>query len=239
MFIKNATDPNLDQDDNLRFSHVAIPDLLRELLAETSWRSFLDMGCGDGGLLYAIQREGFFDYSCQEVHGVDLSVNRIDRMKRLCPPVCAYVGSVCDPLPIEAGSIDLLVSTMVIEHVPDDSKMISEIARLLAPRARAYITTVFKKPWAWYYYRANGQWVLDPTHRREYQDETPVLQALEASGLVVELNRKTPIWFPVMDFIFRRLRKPGIYAHPFWSKLRVLKVPICGYRTWELICRKR
>ncbi|RKY26274.1 MAG: class I SAM-dependent methyltransferase [Planctomycetota bacterium] len=237
MLNDSATDINLQQDDNLRFSHMEIPEPLRGLLGG-GWRSFLDLGCGDGGLLLAIEQAGFFDYASQEVHGVDLSANRVARMKQLCPSVHGHVGSVCEPLPIAAGSIDLLASTMVLEHVPDDSKMLAEIARLLAPGGRAYISTVFKKPWAWYYYRANGQWVLDPTHRREYRDEAPVLRALQAAGLAVELSCKTPMWFPVMDFIFRRLRRPGIYAHPLWSKLRALKVPICGYRTWELVCYK-
>lgn len=51
--------PNLQQDDNLRFSNVEIPDVLRGLLEKTVWMSFLDVGCGDGSLLLPFSRKDF------------------------------------------------------------------------------------------------------------------------------------------------------------------------------------
>ena len=57
---------------------------------------------------------------------------RARRLRRLLPA-------------IPDGSLDAVVSTMVMEHVPDEQAYLVEIHRLLRPGGRAYVTTVFKK----------------------------------------------------------------------------------------------
>ena len=229
---------NLEHDDEQRFLRTEISPIVKDLLKNSPWKSFLDLGCGDGGLLYNIQEEGLFDYSNKKVYGVDISKKRIIRTQKLCPDVKTEVADACNVKRLADESIDLLVSSMVLEHVPDDMKMLKEIARLLAPGGKAYISTVFKHRLAWYYHRANGQWALDPTHCREYTDEKPVLDEFKKLGLTLEYNVKTTICFPVLDFIFRRLKKMSIYNNPFWMRLRSIKVPILGYKAWEIIVSK-
>ncbi len=229
---------NLKHDNEQRFLTAGIQAIVKDLLKKSSWKSFLDLGCGDGGLLYSIQEEGFFDYNNKKIYGVDISKNRILRTQKLCPNVKTEVANACNVEMLDSESIDLLVSNMVIEHVPDDMEMLKEIARLISPGGKAYISTVFKHRLAWYYHRANGQWALDPAHCREYSDEKPVLDELQKLGLTLECNIKTNIWFPVLDFIFRRLKKPEIYHSSFWVRLRSIKVLIPGYKTWEIVVSK-
>ena len=123
---------------------------------------------------------------------------------------------------------------MVMEHVPDEGAYLAEIRRILRPGGRAYVTTVFKKPWAWYFRKRDGESVLDTSHLREYTDLPAFRRLVEASRLrIVALERKQ-LWFPLLDpLLFRvggRLR-----AHPAALRpLRTVKVPIPGYYSLEL-----
>lgn len=116
--------------------------------------------------------------------------------------------------------------------------MLREISRLISDGGKAYISTVFKHKLSWYYYRANGQWVLDPTHCREYTDEKIILDELQKLGLQIEYNIKKNMWFPVLDFIVRRLKRTNVYSNPFGMHLRSIKIPILGYKTWEIVVSK-
>ena len=229
---------NLEHDNEQRFLKTEISPIVRNLLKTTPWKSFLDLGCGDGGLLYSLQDEGFFDYDKNQIYGVDISKKRILRTQKLCPNVKTEVANACNVETLDNESIDLLISSMVLEHVPNDMEMLKEIARLVSPGGKVYISTVFKHKLAWYYHRANGQWVLDPTHCREYTEEKTILDELERLGLILECNIKKTIWFPVSDFIFRRINKINIYNNSFWRRLRSIKVPVPGYKTWEIIVSK-
>src|SRR5207248_2495402 len=91
------------------------------------------------------------------------------------------------------------------QTAPGDGMRISEIARVLAPGGTAYVTTVHKKWYGWYFYRCNGRWVIDPTHLREYRNDAELLRERAPAGLQVAENRKTQLFFPVADFFLRRL----------------------------------
>jgi hypothetical protein len=100
------------------------------------------------------------------------------------------------------------------------------------------VTTVFKKPWAWYFRKRAGESVLDASHLREYTD-LPAFRALvEAESLrIVALERRL-LWFPLLDpLLFRiggRLR-----TRPRTRRvLRAVKVPIPGYYSLELVVER-
>lgn len=42
-------------------------------------------------------------------------------------------------LPLEDGSVDLLLCNHVLEHIPDDARAMAEIARVLSPKGRAIL----------------------------------------------------------------------------------------------------
>jgi SAM-dependent methyltransferase len=129
---------------------------------------------------------------------------------------------------------------MVIEHVPSDEAMLRQIARVLRAGGRAYISTVFKKPWAWYFHRCNGRWALDPTHVREYTREGQLLDLLTRAGLTVLHSRKTLLAYPLIDPLLRVLGcSRQVYLHSFLLRaLRRIKLPILGYFNWEIVCQK-
>ena len=222
---------------NRQFYEDQVPALLEHELSHRSWKNFADLGCGDGNLLLALHGRGHFKE--RQVYALDLSELRVGRVRALCPDFKVQVGSAQDLPGFSDGSLDFIVSTQVIEHVPDDQRMLSEIARVLAPGGTAYITTVHRKWYGWYFYRCNGKWVIDPTHLREYGADEELFHEKNPAGLEVVVNIKTQLCFPVADFFLRRVGAGNrVYSNRFLRALRRLQVPIPGYFNWELVLLK-
>lgn len=215
-----------------------LPAWLSELIGEGDFSTLLDLGCGDGTLLVALKGQGHLEGKA--VWGVDGSAIRIERLRRHYPEVRAVVSDVTRVAEVASGSIDLLLSTQVIEHVADDGAMIQEMARLLAPGGRFYLSTVFKRWYGWYFYRCNGRWTLDPTHVREYRSDEELLPRLLEAGLEIRRQQKGLFAYPLSDFVFRRFPVgQDVYRARWLRRLRILKLPIIGYYNWEIVGRKR
>jgi hypothetical protein len=130
---------------------------------------------------------------------------------------------------------------MVMEHVPDERAYLAEILRQLRPGGRAYLTTVFKKRWAWYFRERDGESVLDPSHLREYTDLAAFRALVTGSGLrIVGLQRRL-LWFPLLDPLLFRVggRVPGLARRQGLLRvLRAVKVPIPGYYALEVVVER-
>ena len=211
--------------------------MLSQRLEASPWSTCLDLGCGDGALLSALNGRGFFDG--KSVFAVDISANRINLVRSLSPDFNCIVADGCNTQ-LADGSIDFVVSTQVIEHVASDNDMVKETRRILSSNGIVYLSTVFKKRFAWYFYRCNGKWTLDPTHLREYTHDEQLLEILEEHGFEVLANKKTLDGRPIADAILRRLHAPSnIYDNRILKSLRKFKIPIPGYYQWELVLQKR
>lgn len=214
-----------------------LPIALREILRDSNKpvRALIDMGCGDGALLLALKDQGLL--SERQACGVDLSQTRLDRLRQMCPEILTVQASV-DQTNLQSHFFDLVISTQVIEHVLDPTLMIQEMARLLKTGGALYLSTVFKHRYAWYFHRCQGQWVLDPTHLREYRHESELIPELEVQGFRIRSQSLEPISYPLIDPILRRWN-----FHPAqmgWGAfLRQLKIPIPGYFNWEIIAEKK
>jgi SAM-dependent methyltransferase len=131
---------------------------------------------------------------------------------------------------------------MVMEHVPDERAYLQEIARVLSPGGRAYLTTVYKKRWAWYFRQRDGETVLDTSHLREYTDVDAFarLVSLDGSLRVLALERNL-LWFPLLDPLLFRLggRFTGLaHRQSLLRVLRAVRVPIPGYYGLEVILER-
>jgi SAM-dependent methyltransferase len=95
----------------------------------------------------------------------------------------AHVDELAD------ASVDAVVSSQVIEHLPDDRVLAPEIARLLKPGGWFYVSSVIRGPHAFWLYKgkppAPERWQLDPTHMREYESEQQFRSVLEQPELRV------------------------------------------------------
>ena len=196
-----------------------------------------DLGCGDGPLFAALVRDGVVAPS-QPVYAVDLEADRLARVSERFPWIRTLVASAVSVPEIPDESIDAVISTMVIEHVPDEDAYLAEIRRLLRPSGRAYVTTVFKTTWAWYFRKRDGESVLDTSHLREYTDLAAFRALVETSGLRIVALERTRLWFPLLDPVLFRVGGRLRGSQRLLRALRAVKVPIPGYSSLEVVVER-
>ena len=92
--------------------------------------SYLDIGCGDGRFLRALEKSGV---ERDKLYGLELDQAVVDRLRKK-----GYTGvfreRVEDASSIPNGSIDLITMFHVIEHVNDPATVIRRISQWLSPR---------------------------------------------------------------------------------------------------------
>ena len=223
----------------LHFEAARLPQLLERHLPAGPL-AFADLGCGDGPLFAALERGGFIGPE-RPVYAVDLAPARLARFAARFPTIETVVASA-DAVPaIADASLDFVCSTMVLEHVPDERAYLAEIKRILRPGGRAYVTTVFKKPWAWYFRKRDGESVLDTSHLREYTDLDVVRVFISSAGLRELALERRLLWFPLLDPLLFRLGHRFADLSARQSLLRALRaprLPIPGYYSLELILER-
>ncbi len=100
-------------------------------------RRMLEIGCGAGRMLAAFAPH--FD----RVDGVDISAEMLEEARPYMPPnVHLHSTDGADLRAIEDGSIDLVVSIQVFQHVPDHcviAAYLAETERVLGPGGRAIL----------------------------------------------------------------------------------------------------
>lgn len=152
-----------------------LPPLILEKIGDLPRNSkILDIGCAEG---FTIQELYNIFGDKYEYTGVDLSETRIEKAKKLQLPNSKFLVSTGEDMPLRGAIYDCVLSSQVLEHVEDENAFLAEINRVLKPGGIFEIDTVYKKRWAWYFYKSPIGWALDPTHLREYTD-TQILEEL-------------------------------------------------------------
>jgi SAM-dependent methyltransferase len=177
----------------------------------------------------------------------DVSPLRVERARTYVPEATAIVADA-EHLPVADHSVDFVLSDQVIEHVPSDAGMAAEIRRVLRPGGLAFVGSVVKAPWAWYFYRNGGRWVLDPTHVREYASADAYRAIFSGSGLSVLNTWQMPMEFPAGELLLRLLvlarlvptqRYYDVHAgSTFLRGLSRLRIPIPGYHGCWVLARQ-
>jgi SAM-dependent methyltransferase len=108
--------------------------ILKKRLSVSDVRVLLDIGCGSGaGLIWAARR--FPDATRL---GTDLSKYAVAHCLKLGAEVSVASG---DKLPYRDSSVDLVLCTDVMQHVPDDAGLLGEAFRVLRPDGWLYVRT--------------------------------------------------------------------------------------------------
>ena len=185
-----STGPSVaDLEHSRYFLTEWMPPLLRQTAERSPPRVVADLGAGDGGTLWPLDRAGLVG---ETIYAVDISPEHVALCERLSPKVRGIVSDVARVDELADGSVDAVVSSQVIEHLPDDRVLAPEIARLLKPGGWFYVSSVIRGPRAFWIYRgkppAPRRWQLDPTHMREYPSEQAFRTALETLAIVAYLG---------------------------------------------------
>jgi SAM-dependent methyltransferase len=229
-----------------------MPPLLRQTAERAPPRVLADLGAGDGGTLWPLDHAGLVG---ETIYAVDISAEHVALCERLSPKVNGIVSDVARVEELPDASVDAVISSQVIEHLPDDRVLAPEIARLLKPGGWFYVSSVIRGPRGFWIYKgkppAPERWQLDPTHMREYESEEHFRTALAHLELEFDVVRSSQLKFGLTDFVFRaaamarlipRERLPELYLRlPGWVSRarRAIGVPIPGYRWVEATGRKR
>jgi arsenite methyltransferase len=99
----------------------------------------LDVGCGPG-LLVAEMAEAVGETG--HVTGLDVSEPMLAVARRRCEPLAGRVTLArgdAQALPVSDASLDVAVSTQVIEYVPDVAAALGELYRVLRPGGRVLL----------------------------------------------------------------------------------------------------
>lgn len=211
-----------------------VPVLLRTALSLVEGRTLIDVGCGEGGLLDAIRSEVGDTW---DLTGFEISAHRGERARERGHRVLV---SEDGRVPLPDGTMDIVASTHVVEHVPDDAGYVRELARMARPGGVVYLETPLKLTGAWYFRRnPEGGWVLDPTHLREYRSPDEVHRLVEQAGLRLLSEDITPISYPLVaaeDVLLRLLKRPQRTGRP--HGIRAARVNIPRYRQIAVLAQK-
>jgi ubiquinone/menaquinone biosynthesis C-methylase UbiE len=161
--------------------------LLRAHAALGAGKRGLDVGCGDGVMMYKILRVG------GTVLGVDLSLAglRIARaeIERRKGEIPALARASTSALPLADRSVDFVTSIEVIEHLTDVDSHLAEVRRVLTPGGLLVVTTPHRLP--------SGA-LQDPFHVVEY-DHAGLTAVLRRHFASVEVRGMYP---PLLDRLY-------------------------------------
>lgn len=232
-------------EQSVHFFSRVVPARLAKLLPSIPAKAHVvDVGCGDGQLAWSLIQSGLMAGDV-EITGVDISPIRVRRFQALTGRR-ALLADGQDLSVLPNISVDLCISTMVMEHVPSDDAYARELARIVRPGGRLYLTTVLRKRGAWYFRKApDGRRVLDPTHLREYASAQIVIDVLSRAGFKTIDFGLEPLVFPVAHPLVRWFNsiKPianvqQIFLSQPWSTLERIGLPIPRYRAIELVMER-
>lgn len=205
----------------------------------------LDVGCGDGAVIAAINNHDLM--SQVDITGVDNSKIRINNARNILNTKIVYGDAL--NLPLKSLSYDLVYSLMVMEHLDDDCKFTEELYRVTKHNGSCVVSTVIKKKWAIYLYRKDGHFVCDPTHQKEYTSKDELVKIFKKAGFKKIKFEQRRITFSVLELILRFLISTHLmspqtartfFDHNFLlNRLRYkVNFPLLGYFQGWIQCEK-
>ncbi len=113
------------------FSEGADPEYVEQILPLIAERlvpegTLLDVGCGEGQIARLAEGAGLVAY------GIDPSGAQVIAARERGQNDRFSIGSAED-IPFENSTFDMAIACLVFEHIPDATKAISEVARVLKP----------------------------------------------------------------------------------------------------------
>lgn len=196
-------DSKMNMYDTMKRVEVVYDEMLSKDNLEN--KELLDAGCGTGWFSkYAAERKA-------KVTSMDLGENLLKEVAKKCEST-RVVGSILE-IPFLENTFDYIVSSEVIEHVPDNKKAIEELYRVLKPNGTLVLTTPNK---VWYFaiwiantfklrpYQGLENWLSQRKLKKYCQDAGFEVEQLYGIHLFPFIH---PVFYPILNF-FHKFRKP-------------------------------
>ena len=177
------------------FYDVPLDVVCRKLKRPLRTMTGLDLGCGDGVLLYKALSQG------SRIIGIDSNLRgliiALEEIGKRIAAVPLVLNASCYELPLRSNVFDFITSVELIEHLLHDENFVRECARVLRPGGIFVCTTPRKS--------LNAGDLHDPYHEREYIP-SELYEVLSVSFEEVEILGLHPGW---LDWLYR-----GIHQRP-------------------------
>ncbi len=209
-------------------------NLLKKSSASGKQR-IVDLGCGPGTNLFDVYdvcsefREGQWfglDLNQREAaDGAGRSRYRVE--ERGMRPVHFMSGDIFK-LPFADNSIDIIISSEVVEHLPDPTPAIREMARVLKPNGYAMVTTPnpanLPESAGYLLDKFTGGWFKRFYWKGEDEVSAPPLSAEVGFGHVsVHPFKVWRQWFEEAGIpVAKKVRGPMLFGSPFFDRQRWL-----------------
>ena len=155
MFFYESFADDFDSRVNMYDTEKRLAVVYHEMMPESiRGKRLLDAGSGTGWFSKAASERG------AAVTSLDLGAGLLRQVRRKCDSTCV-VGSIME-LPFPDGCFDVVVSSEVIEHIPDPLLGVAELYRVLSPGGVLVLTTPNK---LWYF----SVWLANGLKLRPYQ----------------------------------------------------------------------
>jgi SAM-dependent methyltransferase len=169
--------------------HRHLRRLLRGLLAEVPYRGALEVGCGDGSN-FSLLTEGREDV---RLAGIDVSAEALARARASWPDVELHQLDIQAQSP--DGSWDLVLCSLVLEHLPDDVAALRNIRAITG--GRLLLATIGGD------FERHRRWEEQVGHVRNYASGE-LERKLAVAGF--EIERSIRWGFPLYSPLARRLQ---------------------------------
>ena len=163
-----------------------------------------DLGCGSGVFTQLLQSHNL------HCVGLDISFNLLHRGRQASPGQCFVQGDV-EYLPFASASLDGIVLSGLIHHLPDKRKLASEIYRVLKPGGTfAAFDPNRRNPFMWLY-RDKSSPLYSP--KGVTANERPILaeevvSAFSVAGLQVNVHYLSGLHYQYVASSIMRLFLP-------------------------------
>lgn len=206
MYFYESFADDFDSKMNMYDTKKRVEVFYNELLTEDlKGKKLLDAGCGTGWFSKAAYDRG------ANVTSMDLGEGLLSKVAKKCDSN-RVVGSILE-MPFEDNSFDFVVSSEVIEHVPDPLKAIDEIHRVLKPGGKVVLSTPNR---LWYFsiwianklklrpYQGLENWVSRSALKKKFKSKNFEIEAFPGIHIFPFVHKIT---YPVLNF-FHKFNKP-------------------------------
>ncbi|WP_443640374.1 methyltransferase domain-containing protein [Candidatus Njordibacter sp. Uisw_039] len=176
---------------------------ISEKYLDASHKKLLDIGCGRGDQLRAFSAAGYDVVGCDNAESA----------KDLCEPHSVEILNILtSKLELKDGSVDVVFSKSVIEHLTEPEKLLKEAQRVLRPGGKIVLMCPSWVHNAW------GPFYIDHTHVTPFTKPSlrDILKLEGFKAVQVKHFRQLPItWkYPVTEYLFRLISRLPIPFSP-------------------------